>query len=101
MMTPIELTQWHEIGNKLTKYLEICDCQRKLKSIISNLASIYDKCISKDYIFTGAEWLLLAMIERYDFVNHGTNAEYPIINQEHEFWKFILDANSLSFLQDN
>lgn len=39
----IDNRKWHEIGDKLTQYLRICSCQRKLKSIIGVLVKIHEK----------------------------------------------------------
>lgn len=36
----IDDKEWHKIGDKLTTYLGICGCQRKLKSIIDVLVTI-------------------------------------------------------------
>lgn len=109
-MTGKELEEWYKIGNKLAAYLNICSCQRKLKSIVDNLVSIYEKCIgayegthTRD--FTGAEWLVLALLENAEMkphlITHGINCEYPIINQEHEFWKWLLEIKDSPYLIDN
>lgn len=100
--------EWHKIGNKLTAYFGICNCQRKLKSIIDNLYSIYDKCnrayedtdCKRD--FTGAEWLLIAILDRHsDLITHGTNCEYPIINKDNWFWQWIIEIKDSPSLNDN
>jgi hypothetical protein len=90
-MNEFETAQWHKIGNKLCNYLQICSCQRKLKSIIDNLYSIYIKCNgayegTHERDFTGAEWLLIAILDRHSaYISHGINCEYPIINKDNEF----------------
>lgn len=101
-----DINEWHKIGYKLTKYLKICSCQRKLKSIVDNLVSIYEKCVgayegTHERNFTGAEWALIAMLENYDYITHGINCEYPIIIKDHEFWKWLLEIKDSPYLQDN
>lgn len=104
--------KWHEIGDALTGYFQICGCQRKLKTIVDNLVSIKQKCLDayeKDTPrdFTGAEWLLLAIMERMPNeskmapVCHGVNCEYPILRQDHEFWKWIDSIKDDPALEDN
>jgi len=105
--TIIDIDEWHKIGNKLCDYFGICRCQRKLKSIINSLVSIYDKCIDAykigvDRDFTGAEWLLIAMLDsNTSLITHGTNCEYPIIYKDDEMWKWILEIKDSPYLQDN
>lgn len=102
-----ELEEWHKIGNQLTSYFHICSCQRKLKSIIDNLYSIYEKCNgayegTHERDFTGAEWLLLAILEnKSTAVSHGVNCEYPIINKEDPFWMWIVEIKDSPYLSDN
>lgn len=99
--------EWHKVGDKLTSYFGICGCQRKLKSIIDNLVSIRDKCITGERNFTGAEWLVLAMIDAKqkghlsDAIVHGTNCEYPIIMRDHPFWKWLDEVKDSPYLNDN
>ncbi len=98
--------EWHKIGNKLTSWFGICSCQRKLKSIINNLYSIYEKCNgayegTHDRDFTGAEWLLIALLDKAGAITHGINCEYPIINKELEFWKWIIEIKDSPYLEDN
>jgi hypothetical protein len=98
----IDTKEWHKIGDKLTGYFGICSCQRKLKTIIENLVSIKEKCLKQDYSFTGAEWLVLAQMERYsDAVCHGINCEYPIINENDPFWIWIEEVKNNPNLEDN
>lgn len=97
-----ELKEWHKIGDKLTKYFNICSCQRKLKTIVDNLVSIYEKCLIRDYNFTGAEWLLIAMLDSFSSaICHETNCEYPIIMKDDEFWKWIMEVKDSPYLKDN
>lgn len=99
--------EWHKIGNQLCDYFGICRCQRKLKSIIHALYNIYQKCNqgyndSSKRNFTGAEWLLIAILDRHsDMIQHGINCEYPIINESSEIWKFILKEKDSPYLEDN
>jgi aspartate oxidase len=97
------IDEWHKIGNTLSDYFGICRCQRKLKTIVDNLVSIYEKCNSTDENnFTGAEWLIIALMDRNtNAITHGTNCEYPIINKEDEFWKWILEVKDSPYLEDN
>ena len=91
-----------KIGAKLTSYFGICSCQRKLKSIIDNLENIKEKCLDRNYEFTGAEWLLIALIERNsNAITHGVNCEYPIINQDDPFWIWIDKVKNDPNLEDN
>ena len=98
---------WHEIGDELTSKFNICGCQRKLKTIVDNLYSIYQKLITfqdtgDDLDFTGAEWLLVAMIDKNTkAITHGVNCEYPIINQDDEFWKWVIETKDNPNLKDN
>lgn len=102
-----ELEEWHKIGNTLCDYFQICRCQRKLKTIIDNLISIYEKCNgayerTHERDFTGAEWLIIAILDaRSDAIMHGVNCEYPIINKEDDFWKWILEVKDSPYLEDN
>ena len=96
------LDEWHRIGNKLTNFFGICHCQRKLKTIVDNLYSIYVKIDERTFDFTGAEWLIIALMDQQgDLISHGTNCEYPMLNREHEFWKWILKVKDNPALEDN
>ena len=103
----VDINEWHKISNRLCDMFGICRCQRKIKSIIDNLYSIYEKCIgayegTHERNFTGAEWLLIAIIDRNtNAITHGTNCEYPIINKESEFWKWIIKVKDNPNLEDN
>lgn len=99
--------EWHKIGDKLTGYFGICPCQRKIKSIIDNLYSIYKKNIDAYEIgtprdFTGAEWLIIALMDKNGTaITHGTNCEYPMIDKENPFWEWILEVKDSPYLKDN
>lgn len=101
------IEEWHKIGNKLCNYFGICNCQRKLKTIVDNLVSIYEKCNgayegTHERDFTGAEWLVIAQLDKYSTaITHGTNCEYPIINKEDDFWKWIMEIKDSPYLKDN
>lgn len=103
----IDDKEWHKISNELAKIFSICSCQRKLKTIVDNLHEIYTKLV--DYqdngtplSFTGAEWLLVAMIDQNtDAITHGTNCEYPIIMRDTALWKWIVAAKNNPNLEDN
>ena len=103
----VDNKEWHKIGDKLTNYFQICGCQRKLKSIIDSLLSIRKKCndayeLGTPRDFTGAEWLLIAMIEsRSEAICHGTNCEYPIIMNDDPFWIWLDEIKDSPNLEDN
>ncbi len=98
----IDVKEWHKIGDKLTSYFKICSCQRKLKTIIDNLVMIKDKCKRQEYNFTGAEWLLISMMDRdSNAIHHGINCEYPMINDEDPFWMWIEEIKDNPNLEDN
>ncbi len=103
----IDTKEWHKIGNKLTMYFGICSCQRKIKSIIDNLYSIYEKCNDATengtkLNFSGAEWLIIAMMDRSsDAITHGINCEYPTIIKDDDFWQWILEVKDNPNLEDN
>ncbi len=106
-MNQKETNEWHKIGDKLTNYFGICSCQRKLKTIVDNLLSIKQKCIDaydketpRD--FTGAEWLVIAQLDKYSTsITHGTNCEYPIINQDDDLWIWLNEIKDSPYLIDN
>lgn len=93
---------WGQINKKLTSFMGICSCQRKLKSIINGLALIYEKGQTGEYPFDGNEWLLIALLEKHpdDIVTHGINCEYPIF-REHAFWDWVLETKDNPNLSDN
>lgn len=98
----IELKEWHKIGDTLTEYFGICGCQRKLKTIVDNLHSIYIKLKAEDFNFTGAEWLLIALIEKQSTaITHGVNCEYPIIMENDHLWKWVVETKDSPYLKDN
>lgn len=99
--------EWHKIGDQLTTYFNICGCQRKLKTIVDSLYSIYEKLIkfSEDrepLDFTGTEWLIVAMLDKNETaVCHGTNCEYPIILLNDPFWVWLIETKNNPNLEDN
>ena len=96
------LDEWHKIGDKLTGFFGICGCQRKLKTIVDNLHSIYVKIDERTFDFTGAEWLLIAIMDKDGrLICHGVNCEYPMLNRGHEFWEWILKVKDDPVLEDN
>ena len=98
---------WHEIRGKLTKHLDICGCQRKLKSIIGVLVGIYDKGQSGGHNWTAEEYLILAMLDAKGLIVHGINCEYPIITHPlsgsdvDDFWRWINSVKDSPNLSDN
>ena len=97
-MTNIE--EWHKIGNRLTAYLGVCSCQRKLKGIVTVLNSIHSKIDDSWTGFTSEEYLICALLERKNLLTHGVNCEYPILNNE-EFWEWIIEVKDSPYLEDN
>lgn len=107
-----DIDEWHKIGNTLYDYFNICRCQRKLKTIVDNLISIKQKCIdayekNTPRNFTGAEWLLLALMDKmYDKegntpIMHGVNCEYPIVSNTHDLWVWLDKIKNNPNLEDN
>lgn len=93
---------WENIQYRLTNTFEICHCQRKIKTIVGNLVSIKDKCTSGVYDLTGAEWLLVAIMDSRDLgIMHGINCEYPIIDNTHILWRYIDLVKDNPNLEDN
>ncbi len=98
----VDNKEWHRIGDELCRIFNICSCQRKLKTIIDNLYSIYLRLEKRDFTFTGTEWLIIAMIDRNsDAITHGINCEYPILNKDNYIWKFIIESYNNPNLEDN
>lgn len=95
------MENWKEISYKLVNYFGICNCQRKIRTIILDLHRIKTKCLNSDYSFSGSEWLLLAIMESNDLVTHGINCEYPIINETDPFWVWVDEVISNPSLEDN
>lgn len=111
----IDTKEWHKIGDKLTAYLGICGCQRKLKSIIDVLVRIYDKGQTGEHNWTAEEYLILAMLDARKLITHGVNCEYPIISPTMtrdevlifnnlytvDFWEWINSVKDNPNLEDN
>jgi hypothetical protein len=91
--------QWHKIGNKLCEELNICRCQRKLKSIVHILYRIYRK-INSNSTLTPEEILIVALLDRKGLFTHGINIEYPFINNK-EFWEWLISIKDSKYLNDN
>lgn len=89
-----------EIGTTLVSFLDICDCQRKIKSIIDCLASIHDKIINENNEFTDQEYLIIALLDSRGFLTHGTNIEYPILDKDY-FWQWINKVRYNPSLKNN
>lgn len=101
MMNENELKQWHEIGNRLTHRLGVCNCQRKLKSFVLILLEIHRKCSDSDWAnITSEELMICALLEHRDIIDHGTNAEYPIW-MDQEFAEWLKSIKDDPILQDN
>lgn len=95
-----DLKKWHEMGNKLTNYLCICHCQRKLKSIVDVLVKIYDKSKTEKPEWTSEEYLIISLLDSIGLITHGVNIEYPIII-DNEFWQWINSIKDDENLEDN
>lgn len=94
------------IAKQLTSYFGICDCQRKIKSIVDALYSIYKK-IHEYYEnggepqLNGAEWLIVALMDaQSDAIDHGINCVHPIINERAKIWQWILKVKDNPELKD-
>ena len=105
MMTEQEIAdkEWHKIQDVIVGTFRLCECQRKIKSIVDDLYQIYQKLDVGDFDhFTGAEYLLIGMMDKSsDLVTHGINIEYPILNRDAEFWKWIIEVKDSPYLIDN
>ena len=101
----INHNEWYEISDKLTNYLGICGCQRKIKSIIDVLVRIYDKGQAGKHNWTAEEYLILAMVDSRDLITHGINCEYPIIlhmtRDDDDFWEWINSVKDNPNLNDD
>lgn len=90
--------EWHDINHKLTEFLGICDCQRKLKSIVDILITIRDS-LNTGRKLTPEQLFICALLDGKAF-SHGINAEYPIIT-EIQFWDWLDNIKNDSNLEDN
>lgn len=95
------MESWHDILENLTGHFGVCNCQRKIRTIILDLHRIKTKCLNSDYTFSGSEWLLLAIMESNGLVTHGINCEYPIIYETDPFWAWIDEVINNPNLEDN
>jgi hypothetical protein len=82
------IEEWHELGNKLSEQLGICNCQRKIKSITTVLLNIKHKSESNIHGYNSEEYLICALLNRIGLMTHGVNSEYPYL-VEHEFWEWL------------
>ena len=92
--------QWHKLGNKLSAYLRICNCQRKIKSITTVLLNLKNKIESKENIFTPEEYLIIALLDKTNLITHGINIEYPLIS-DNDFWEWLESIKDDPNLIDN
>lgn len=98
----IEYEEWKKIQKIITGTFRICECQRKIKTIVDNLYQVYLKLDDRDFSFTGTEWLLIAMMDQSsDMITHGINCEYPILNKDDPFWLWLLEIKDSPYLKDN
>lgn len=98
----IEHNEWKKIQEVITGTFRICECQRKIKTIVDNLYEICVKLDERNFTFTGTEWLLIAMMDKSsNLVTHGINCEYPILNKEDIFWQWIVEVKDSPYLKDN
>lgn len=96
--------EWSQIRDKLTSYLGICGCQRKIKSIIDVLARIHEKGQTGEHNWTAEEYLILAMLDSKNLIMHGINCEYPILihrTNGDDFWEWICSVKDNPNLYDN
>ena len=78
---------FEEVRIKLSVYLNICPCQRKLRSIVDQLYNIKRNIYRLNPI-NSEDVLLCAILDKLNILEHGINCEYPILTNM-EFWKFI------------
>jgi hypothetical protein len=101
----VNYEEWRFIGAKLTDYLRICSCQRKLKSIVDVLVRIYEKRNDDEPAWTDEEYLILALLDSIGLVTHGSNIEYPIIldmtRRGDDFWEWIMKVKDDPNLENN
>lgn len=96
------IEEWHKIGNRLTYFLDVCACQRKLKSFVNILVSIHNKCKSQSWSeLTMEELFICALLDKKGIICHGTNCEYPIIAGAEAFWDWIMEIKDSPYLEDN
>lgn len=106
-----DIKEWHKIGNRLTSYLHICSCQRKLKSIVEIMLRIQSK-FESGYLardLTPEELLICNLLDaNSDVITHGTNCEYPILGHavldKHDnlgFWEWLKTIKDNPNLIDN
>ena len=94
------MNEWKKINTRLTNELGICNCQRKLKSIIDCLVEIKRKIESGKYGYNGHEFLICALLEQKGLIEHGINCEYPILMNDN-FWQWIEETVKNPNLSDN
>jgi len=63
-----DVERWKAIRSQLTIELDVCNCQRKLKSIITVLSNIHEKITTGNLGFTNEEFLICAFLERKGLV---------------------------------
>ena len=96
-----DIKEWHRIGDKLTAYLGICGCQRKLKSFVNILLTIEEKIKGNDWnLLTAEELMITALLEKRDVITHGTNCEYPFIGNT-DLWEWLHTVKDNPALEDN
>lgn len=95
--------EWNRLNRKLCSLLQICPCQRKLKSIVMILLSIYNKLIVMKWDeLTPEELLICNLLDvNTEWITHGVNCEYPILKRGGELWDFVLSAQYNPALIDN
>lgn len=90
-----------KLGYKLTKYMGICACQRKLKSFVSILNEIHTKIVNKDWkSLTPHEHVICALLDSKGLLTHGVNMEYPLLDKK-EFWEWVVSIKDSPHLEDN
>jgi hypothetical protein len=101
-MTDLKTCDWKQLGRTLSHNLRICECQRKLRSIVLILMSIRAKCREGEHdSLTPEELFITSLLDRNgsELVTHGTNAEYPILTGD--LWDWLDEIWQNPNLEDN
>lgn len=97
----IDMDAWHQMNKYLTTTLGICDCQKRIMSIVKSLAAIKGKILRRELKFSANEVLIVAFLDAKGLLTHGTNIEYPILDESNEFWVWIDKIKNDPNLEDN
>lgn len=96
----VDNKEWHLIGDRITRRLHICTCQRKLKSFVDELLAV--KAIVQDWSLPvlSHQYMLIAWLGSLDLIEHGSNIEHAWLADE-EFWEWLETIKDSPNLEDN